>query len=82
MNKMIQENDLVVMLGFDCDRPRGNFIFSKEGTIMAERKFESINKISNSLKKLKIPRTFFICGEFLESMSKKFGHQKNLRQIL
>lgn len=77
---MKSENELIVMLGFDCDRPRGEFIFSKEGNIMAERKFKSINKISCQLKKLKIPRTYFICGQFLESMSKRFG-AKSLQNI-
>ena len=47
-----------VMIGMDCDRPRGEFINSKEGTSMAERKINSIEKISSQLDKLELPRTF------------------------
>ena len=65
-----------VMIGMDCDRPRGEFIVSKEGSDMAERKMNSIEKISSQLHKLDIPRTFSICGSFLESMSSKFGKER------
>jgi len=65
-----------VMIGMDCDRPRGEFITSKEGTTMANRKINSIENISAQLSKLNIPRTFFICGSFLESMSSKFGKER------
>ena len=64
------------MIGMDCDRPRGEFINSKEGTSMAERKINSIEKISSQLHKLDLPRTFSICGSFLESMSLKFGKER------
>lgn len=66
---------LVVMIGLDCDRPRGDFIFTEEGKKMAGRKFDSIEKISSELEELDIPRTFFICGQFLESMTKQFGKE-------
>jgi len=72
---MSVKNELVVMIGFDCDRPRGDFIFTKKGNEMANRKFASIQKISKELESLSIPRTFFICGQFLESMTKKFGKE-------
>lgn len=61
-----------VMLGFDCDRPRGSLIVSQLGIEMAERKINSIEIISKSLEKLMIPRTFFLCGQWLESMNHKF----------
>ena len=64
------------MIGMDCDRPRGEFINSIEGTSMAERKINSIEKISSQLDKLELPRTFSICGSFLESMSLKFGEER------
>lgn len=62
-----------VLLGFDCDRPRGNFIFSKQGSEMAQIKLNSIQKITRDLDHLLLPRTFFICGQFIESMNKKYG---------
>lgn len=62
-----------LMLGFDCDRPRGSFIASEAGSEMAERKLQSIVAVSKELDALQIPRTFFLCGQFLESMSFKFG---------
>ena len=62
-----------LMLGFDCDRPRGSFIASEEGAEIAKRKLSAIQGISNSLESLAIPRTYFICGSFLESMVNKFG---------
>ena len=65
-----------VMIGMDCDRPRGEFIATKEGSDMAERKINSIEKISSQLHKLDLPRTFSICGSFLESMSLKFGKER------
>jgi len=77
-----KKNELVVMIGFDCDRPRGDFILSTEGTIMANRKFESIKNISNEFQDLEIPRTFFICGQFLESMAKKFGDKSIQNAIM
>ena len=64
---------LKIMLGFDCDRPRGNFINTSDGSKMAVRKIESLQRITETLNSLVIPRTFFICGQFLESMSNKFG---------
>jgi methionyl-tRNA formyltransferase len=68
-----------IMLGFDCDRPRGALIASIQGSEMAERKISSIERISRDLEELGIPRTFFICGLFLKSMSYKFGSE-HLRQ--
>ena len=44
------------MIGMDCDRPRGEFINSKEGTSMAERK---INSIENALNEFINLRTIF-----------------------
>ena len=49
---------------------------------MANRKFESMQKISNELQDLEIPRTFFICGQFLESMAKKFGDKSIQNAIM
>ena len=65
-----------VMLGFDCDRPRNSLIVSEKGLEMAEKKINSIELISKDLEKLKVPRTFFICGHFLESMNYKYGSEK------
>lgn len=70
------EPNVRVMLGFDCDRPRNSLIVSEQGLEMAERKIKSIKLISTSLEKLKIPRTFFICGHFLESMNFKYGSKR------
>ena len=77
------KNQLVVMLGFDCDRPRGDYINTEIGAMMANQKMNSIQKISKDLENLKIPRTFFIAGQFLESMSKKYGNKlmKNIFKI-
>lgn len=74
--KLNEKSNVVVMLGFDCDRPRDAFIVSKEGNEMAERKINSIHQISNILDNLKIPRTFFICGHFLLSMNFKYGSNR------
>ena len=76
MTNFIDNSNVVLMLGFDCDRPRDAFIVSKEGSEMAERKINSIQQISNVLNKLKLPRTFFICGHFLRSMNYKYGSEK------
>ena len=76
MTKFCDEPNVVVMLGFDCDRPRDAFIISKEGSEMAERKIKSIQQISDTLNQLKISRTFFICGHFLQSMNYKYGSEK------
>ena len=61
------------MIGFDCDRPRGSFISSEKGSKMAERKINSIERINTILEKLSIPRTYFLCGQFAESMANKYG---------
>lgn len=61
-----------VMFGFDCDRPRGSFITTNTGSEMAERKLKSLNNVSKRLEELEIPRTYFICGMFLESMANYF----------
>lgn len=72
---MNENNDcgLKIMLGFDCDRPRGDFIKTEKGMSMAQRKIKSLQEISKTLQELEIPRTFFVCGQFLESMSALFG---------
>ena len=70
------EPNVRIMLGFDCDRPRNSLIVSQKGLEMAERKINSIELISKDLEKLKIPRTFFICGHFLESMNYKYGSKR------
>lgn len=70
------ECGLKIMLGFDCDRPRGDFIQTKEGMEMAKRKIQSLKKISSTLEELKIPRTFFVCGKFLQSMNSVFGKEE------
>ncbi len=62
-----------VMLGFDCDRPRGSWIASSEGRAIAQRKLESLRRLNARLEGLQIPRTFFVCGQFLESMAHLFG---------
>jgi len=64
---------LKIMLGFDCDRPRGSFIKTPAGSMMADKKIASLKNITATLNLLNIPRTFFVCGQFLESMSDKFG---------
>ena len=79
MIKLGNQPTVVLLLGFDCDRPRDAFIISKEGSEMAERKSNSIIQISNVLNELKLPRTFFVCGHFLKSMNYKYGSKK-LRQ--
>jgi len=71
-----KKNNLKIMVGFDCDRPRGNFILTEEGMKIAKRKRQSLKKISETLEELKIPRTFFVCGEFLQSMSNVFGNEE------
>jgi hypothetical protein len=65
-----------IMIGFDCDRPRGSFINSPEGSKMAEIKMLSLERISRKLDGLGLPRTYFICGQFLESMAHKFGNAR------
>jgi hypothetical protein len=62
-----------IMIGFDCDRPRGSFVNSPEGRKTAEIKMLSLERISRKLDDLDLPRTYFICGQFLESMVQKFG---------
>ena len=68
-----------VMLGFDCDRPRGDYIYTKEGSEIAHHKIKSIENISNALKQINAPRTFFVCGQFLESMSQFFDKDRMRR---
>ena len=76
MVKLGNQPNVVLLLGFDCDRPRDAFIYSKEGSEMAERKLNSITQISNVLNELKLPRTFFVCGHFLKSMNYKYNSKK------
>ena len=76
MIKLGNQPNVVLLLGFDCDRPRDAFIYSKEGSEMAERKLNSITQISNVLNELKLPRTFFVCGHFLKSMNYKYDSKK------
>ena len=64
---------LRIMLGFDCDRPRGSFVVTDKGCGMAERKIASLERIASDLNRLGMPRTFFICGQFLETMFHKYG---------
>ena len=61
------------MIGLDCDRPRGAFINTPQGQEMALRKIVSLEKINEILNHLCIPRTYFICGQFLESMVDIWG---------
>lgn len=72
---------LFVLLGFDCDRPRGDHIKTEDGLAMASAKLSSIKRISSNLHALKIPSTFFICGQFLEEMAAIFG-RKSLAEAL
>jgi peptidoglycan/xylan/chitin deacetylase (PgdA/CDA1 family) len=65
-----------ILLGFDCDRPRGDFIKTPSGNEMANAKVKSLESISDHLDRLKIPRTYFLCGQFLESMTEKFGKER------
>jgi methionyl-tRNA formyltransferase len=62
-----------VMLGFDCDRPRGIYAFSETGSAVAERKFKSLIETKKDLDILNIKRSYFIAGQFLESMATMFG---------
>lgn len=71
-----KKSNLKIMLGFDCDRPRGKFINTEEGIKMAKIKFDSIQRISKTLEELEISRTFFVCGQFLESMTMVFGKEE------
>lgn len=66
---------VIALIGFDCDRPRGNYIFTFEGNKIANEKFSSLNYIHEKLEHLHIPRTYFICGQFLESMISVFGEE-------
>ncbi len=62
-----------LMIGLDCDRPRGSFIKTETGLQMANRKMKCLDRINKTLNQLEIPRTYFICGQFLESMVDVFG---------
>jgi methionyl-tRNA formyltransferase len=62
-----------VALGFDCDRPRGALTASLAGNAMAGRKLRSLGNITWALRQRQIPATFFICGQWLESMNYKWG---------
>ena len=65
-----------VMIGFDCDRPRGSFISSDRGQKMANQKILSLETINKVLEKEQISRTYFICGNFFESMINNFGPER------
>ena len=67
-----EEPNVRVMLGFDCDRPRDALIVSKKGEEMARKKLTAIQNISRILSSLSIPRTFFLCGHWLQSMVYRF----------
>ena len=64
------------MIGFDCDRPRGSFISSNKGQEMANQKILSLETINKILEKEEISRTYFICGNFIESMINNFGSKR------
>lgn len=65
-----------VMIGLDCDRPRGSILGTDDGCRMANVKMLSLERIGKKLDKLKMPRTYFICGQFLESMVAQFGESR------
>ena len=65
-----------IMIGFDCDRPRGIYAFSKEGKSKGNIKIKSLEAIRETLNQLNIPRTYFICGNFLESMNCLYGKER------
>jgi peptidoglycan/xylan/chitin deacetylase (PgdA/CDA1 family) len=64
------------MLGLDCDRPRGAYIKTPEGMQLAQTKIRSLERINAKLDYLTLPRTYFVCGQFLESMVSEFGHRR------
>jgi len=64
------------MIGLDCDRPRGRIVQTTEGREMAYVKLLSLERIGRKLNRLEIPRTYFVCGEFLESMVSQFGETR------
>lgn len=70
-----KEAGVRVMIGFDNDRPRGVFAMSAKGREMAERKIHSLEKVTHTLERLQLPRTFFICGLFLETMYYLYGER-------
>jgi hypothetical protein len=65
-----------VMIGLDCDRPRGNILKTDEGRKMADAKMLSLERIGRKLDQLEMPRTYFVCGQFLESMVAQFGETR------
>jgi peptidoglycan/xylan/chitin deacetylase (PgdA/CDA1 family) len=65
---------LFVSLGFDCDVPRGiNFVNSPKGRKKLDKAISGLEFITDELERLQMPRTHFICGEFLESFIHNIG---------
>lgn len=64
------QGHVYVMIGLDCDRPRGAIIETAHGKEMARVKVLSLEHTRDSLNKLNLPRTYFICGQFLEAVEK------------
>lgn len=66
-----------VAFGFDCDAPRGiEYVRKEKGQEMLADAVEGLRLISRQFQLLEIPRTYFICGEYLESLVDSIGLSK------
>ena len=70
-----------VMIGLDCDQPRGIFVASREGSERAWEMLRCLNRLSGLLETMMVPRAFFVGGLFLESMEYVYGTD-SLRRAL
>jgi peptidoglycan/xylan/chitin deacetylase (PgdA/CDA1 family) len=68
---------LSVSFGFDCDIPRGiEFVKTERGQEMLKETVMALEFIAEECTTLEIPRTYFICGEFLESLLYSVGSMR------
>ncbi len=70
----------VLSLGFDTERPYGNFAYTPEGKDLRKKQIEFVAKINEEYDKLGAPRTFFILGHYLDASLDEFS-QEHLQQI-
>ena len=70
---------LTISFGFDCDYPRGiDFIRTQEGKTKLDSTVKGLEFIRDNCNRLRIPRTYFICGQFLNSIIDSLGLVKGI----
>lgn len=67
-------------LGYDTERPYGNWAQTPEGDAFRQKQIEFVKKMSAFLDSEHVPRTHFILGHYLDSCQRTFSKEE-LREI-